>query len=505
MTACNDDDDNSMSVDTGMTPETLQSSTAIASFSLKDNSKILTNLSKVFFTIDLNNALVFNADSLPYGTDVRKLLVNLGTSGENKVEISYIQADSLKLTTIEYSTSSRDSINFTQPVTVKVTSVSQTYTREYNIKVNVHKIKSDSLSWGGMQYAALPGAPTSGNVSSSATVLKSGRLYCYTLTGSQYNRADAKADLGIDENRTWTTVNSVNFGFSPRLSTMNATDDSFYVLSEDGTLYSSADGLSWTSTGQKWSHIYGQYDGYILGVKRESGKYVHSAYPEPQGFNATPIPDGCPVDGTSQVLSFMNEWSQSPMAIFAGGKDSEGRLSNGVWGYDGSSWALLGNLPGTTAYEGITLVPYFTIKTDTSTWTSIRQSTLLAICGRDSDGYLSRKIFISRDQGMNWHEADELMRLPSEMQPFADARGFVCTEYLGRGASNGGAWTPVPVGELPAWWQIADDSAMSRAVRPIESWECPYIYIFGGEDAAGHARNQVWRGVINRLTFKPLE
>ncbi len=503
--SCNKDTEE-LSADTGMTAETLYSSTAITSFNLKDNSSVLTNLSGVFFTIDLNDAVVFNADSLPYGTDVSKLLVTIGTPGDNKVEVTYIQADSLASTTIEYSTSSTDSINFTEPVFVKVTSVNQSYTREYRLKVNVHQVESDSLCWGDVEYSTLPGA-ISGNVSASVTVLNDNRLYCYTLDGSQYRRADAKADLTEGETRTWTTQNAVHFGFTPDLQSMNAADGTFYVLSSEGLLYSSTDGLQWSSTGQTWVHIYGAYNGYILGVKQESGKYMHVAYPEPDGFVSKEVADGCPISGTSQMQSFENEWSQLPLGVFVGGKDASGQLSGDAWGYDGSSWALIGNLPSGVAYEGITLVPYFTYKTDTSTWTFTKQATLFALCGRNSDGYLTRNVFISRDQGLNWHEADELMQLPDDMSAFASARAFVCTEYLSDSseAQNIGAWKPFTVRDLPAWWTVSSESATSRAVTPIESWECPYIYVFGGEDASGNARNQVWRGVINRLMFKPLE
>ena len=45
----------------------------------------------------------------------------------------------------------------------------------------------------------------------------------------------------------------------------------------------------------------------------------------------------------------------------------------------------------------------------------------------------------------------------------------------------------------------------SRASEAITSWECPYIYMFGGEFSNGLISNTVWRGVINRLSFKPLQ
>lgn len=59
--------------------------------------------------------------------------------------------------------------------------------------------------------------------------------------------------------------------------------------------------------------------------------------------------------------------------------------------------------------------------------------------------------------------------------------------------------------KLPPYYMIAPASPASRAVKPIESWDCPYIYLFGGTDLTGTLNDSVWRGVLNRLTFKPLQ
>ncbi|MDE6288980.1 MAG: hypothetical protein K2M00_09380, partial [Muribaculaceae bacterium] len=46
---------------------------------------------------------------------------------------------------------------------------------------------------------------------------------------------------------------------------------------------------------------------------------------------------------------------------------------------------------------------------------------------------------------------------------------------------------------------------LPKISKPSETWECPYIYLFGGINAEGNTSNNVWRGVINRLKFKPVE
>lgn len=72
--ACNSDDDNEE-----YTAETYVSAgnTAITAFSLAKNDSVLPYLDSVYFSIDLTTAQIFNADSLPCGTDVSRLIVNI--------------------------------------------------------------------------------------------------------------------------------------------------------------------------------------------------------------------------------------------------------------------------------------------------------------------------------------------------------------------------------------------------------------------------------------------
>ena len=51
----------------------------VTSFSLKSNKDVLANLDSVFFSIDLVNGRIFNAEPLPKGTDITKLPVTVGT------------------------------------------------------------------------------------------------------------------------------------------------------------------------------------------------------------------------------------------------------------------------------------------------------------------------------------------------------------------------------------------------------------------------------------------
>jgi hypothetical protein len=495
--SCNSDDTVD-TVDTGYTSDMLYSSTAITSFSLQADDDVLENLDSIYFTIDLEGQQIYNADSLPLGTDVSKLVPEIGTSDASKVVISYTDADG-EAQEVEYDSEDPDTICFNSPVRVAVTSYNESYTRTYTIKINVHKQEPDSLCWGDMAYSALPAI---NSATDAVTVEKSGEVYCYSTNGTAYQRAHTADPSEAVAN--WTSE-SVNFGFTPDLQTLTTTDDAFYVLADDGALWASTDGLAWSSTGKNWTWIYGAYQNRVVGVAKSGSNYVNATYPEPTGFSATAIADGLPVSGTSHMFTFTTEWSTAPQGIIAGGRTENGKLTSAVWGYDGTSWVKFANMPSQIALDGMSLFPYFTFKTNTDNWETTTISTIFAMGGRTAGGALNREVYVSRDLGLNWHVADTLLQMPADIESFSHARALVIKKTLYARSAGANSWKKLALRSLPAGWSILDGNYGSRAVTPITEWQCPYIYIYGGKDANGDLRDMVLRGVINRLTYKPLQ
>ena len=68
--SCNSSDDEQITY-------TLSESVRVSAFSLAANDSVLANLDTIFFTIDLNGGQIYNADSLPKGTDVSALIANI--------------------------------------------------------------------------------------------------------------------------------------------------------------------------------------------------------------------------------------------------------------------------------------------------------------------------------------------------------------------------------------------------------------------------------------------
>ncbi|MDE6422820.1 MAG: hypothetical protein K2K95_05310, partial [Muribaculaceae bacterium] len=101
------------------------STVAVKSFTLQANSKILSNLDSVFFSIDLDRGVIFNADSLPLGTDVSRLIpVITFMTTVSKAEI-VVSEEGKDDKTYDYLTNASDSIDFSKTVKLNVTAYDQ--------------------------------------------------------------------------------------------------------------------------------------------------------------------------------------------------------------------------------------------------------------------------------------------------------------------------------------------------------------------------------------------
>ena len=106
------------------------------------------------FHIDQVNHRIYNTDSLPYGTDVKHVLVTLSTyNGSSALIQSIEREDSL----VWYS--STDSIDFSQPRRFIVYSSDGEGHSEYIVSVNVHKEQKDVFKWEQMTPADYPISP----------------------------------------------------------------------------------------------------------------------------------------------------------------------------------------------------------------------------------------------------------------------------------------------------------------------------------------------------------
>lgn len=486
-TSCNDD---SSTDDV----EVIYGSTQVKGFNLKADAKVLSALDSVFFSIDLVNAQIFNADSLPYGTRVNKLVLQITTDACSKVELNVPRKNKAD-TVINYLTNSTDSIDFSNgPVKLHLVSYDGKAERDYTIKVNVHKMVPDSLYWNKVAMRRLPSNIASPKMQKA--VKWGDGVACLTGDGARYN-------LAVTENPyddAW-TVKAVNFGFTPRVGTLSSAGDKLFILSDEGYLYYSTDGAAWTTDGDLWHGIIGSYQDKLLGVKADAVGYYVTEYP---GGASVAAPAGFPVDGTSQTCELSSKWTVRPQVVILGGTMANGEKTNAVWGYDGKQWAKLSDkFP--KAISNATMFDYRVAQTDTLSWKVKEVPVLIAMCGEDTDG-INKKVYVSRNSGLDWKEGDDLVQLPEYIEPRTLAQAIVVDHTAVASRSSSREWMEYSPKSLPRWWSLADAGGMmSRAVAPVTEWDVPYIYLFGGYDRSGYLYDSVWRGVINRLSFKPLQ
>ncbi|MGM9861078.1 MAG: DUF6242 domain-containing protein [Muribaculaceae bacterium] len=477
---CNDDGDG-----TQFTSQAY-SSVALSSFHITANND-KTHLDSVYFSIDLERAQIYNADSLPYGSDVTALVpVVMMQTGASVAEFKF-KTLAGEDTVSNYLTNSTNPVNFAAgPVELRIVSLDGTAERIYTVKVNVHTVNQDSLYWGELAYSTLPSkfaAPTRQH-----TVRRGETIYCLTgdVTGS-YCMASSTDPAAAQ----W-RLQDVAFGFEPDVDSFTATDDTFYILDTAGNLYGSSDtGATWTQcSSAPWRYIFGAVNGSVVGSALRDGQWVYVTYPETA---EEPIAADFPVSGLSQAVTLSTSLSGQESLLFVGGRLADGTLTNRTYGYDGVNWAQLSTRAIPEALEDAVIWPYATRHYSTS-WKATDYDAIFAMGGRRSDGSINDTVYVSENYGITWAKASASMQLPEGFATPARAQAFVSDITMpGDRAAASRAWHTILSCRRP------------YDTRPIEEWECPYIYIFGGVDKMGTLYNTVWQGVILRYTFKPIQ
>lgn len=454
-------------------------SAAVRTFSLAKNDTVLANLDSVFFSIDLVKGRIFNANSLPKGTDVTGLVPVLTTLNGCSVAEFTVSRTGKSDTIYNFLTTPEAKIDFTNPVKLRIVSPDGLIERTYTVNVNVYKTDADSLEWARVDRRTLPS--TFAYPERQHTVRYGNKLVCFTYYQGAYcvstlgadldNIQGTSPDLGLWDNQR------VTFPAEIDIDSFTAGDDALYILGTDGTLYRSADGLAWSSTGQAWHAIYGSYGANLYGSRRNAnGSWVIESYPS---LTTTALPDGMPVSGTSAPVTYSFSMSANPQMLLVGGRDANGRLTADTWGFDGTTWARVSQRPLPVSLEYAAVAPYVSL-TVNSNWNITERPTLVLIGGRKSDNTMNSVVYISNDYGFTWSKAGANLQLPDYIPAMYKSQAFVISATL------------------------RADIVRPMISKPVESWDCPYIYIFGGVNAEGRTSNNVWRGVINRLSFKPI-
>ncbi len=456
----------------------LSESVRVTSFSLAEDEDVLENLDTIFFTIDLNRGFIYNADSLPKGTDVSALVANIGFDNVGAAVIRVDKGDPAQNYTIDYVATPEKAIDFTGTVTMEVTSESGLNVKSYSLKVNVHQINPDSLYWD-EDVKPLP-CGEGVAVDAQKALYHGGKVYSWISVGTTTSLYTAQNPY--DE--VW-DKQELSLSFAPNLKSIQVTNEAFYMLSTEGELFSSEDGVAWSTTGRTFHSLQGAWKSRLLGVIREDGVYKHDYYPRPDNYTPVAVADDFPITGSSAMVTFVSSYDlENPQSIMIGGRTQQGSLTGATWGYDGNSWAQFAGsiLP----CEGAMLFPYYAFSTN-EYWVTTEYTSWMAI-GRNLLG-LGNAVYYSINNGNTWLSAPTSLKMPEDfsLRTYASAM-VVESDYKA----------------LPKGWRGIPVTPLMKSATPASDYKIPYIYIFGGEDSEGVIYNEIWRGAIGRKTYPPI-
>ncbi len=452
---------------------------AVTKFALKSNSEIMENLDSVYFSIDLDHGVIFNADSLPMGTKINKLVADITYSSLiTEAKITMEDGDT-RTGDIDYLKNPSDSIDFTGKVTLQLSY--GTMKKSYRLKVNVHKEKADSLIWDELKVRKLPSRMAAPR--SQKSISYNDRAISLILENDGTYTFSTSTNLFDDQ---W-TKKAISFDFVPDVRSLCATTEAIYLLSDSGTLYRSTDGTAWDAVSQGWAQILGSYTDSAVGLKSGSDGLSYAQYPA-KNMSVAKADADFPVTGYSNLVTLVNKWTSSPVAFFVGGVKKDGALSNATWAFDGTNWIKLSE-GGIPALKGASIIPYYNFRYTSSQITKTEFPVWMIVGGELADGSFNRDVYISYDNGVNWRKGDAFLQLPEAIPAMTECDNVVMTTRKMVNLSD--AWTRSVSGSV----EIVGDRLY---------WECPYIYLIGGLDKNGALCNTIWRGVLARLSFTPI-
>ena len=196
------------------------------------------NCSSYHFTIDQNNALIYNVDSLPAGLDLKHVACSASAKNGGTV-VLYIKPETEDSDSLFYFTSV-DSVDFTIPMEdmeLRAYNGYQNAYKAYKVKINMHQQDGDEFAWKKVTENSTLGALTD-----VKTICTDSRVFVFGNqggTGVIYYSA-------LNDGTTWQQANSnINMLFQADIARNVAVLDNQLYLLNGTVLLASADGENW--------------------------------------------------------------------------------------------------------------------------------------------------------------------------------------------------------------------------------------------------------------------
>ena len=353
------------------------------------------------FSINQATGEVYNVDSLPYATRVDKLVVSMQLSGYAQIYVKETE-------TFEGFTSS-DSLDFSYPRTLRITSTDTEYYRDYVVSVNVHKVQPEKMEW--KKYVLAE------TILPQRAIEYKDEMCLFGENENDGTRVLAQSPLAGAP--SWSVAPLVSLPATADLSTIQLFDGALYVVAADGVYVS--------DNAVEWSQCYA-CDGAlaIVGASDIDGKMWVATANEllftTDGVNyesAGAVPAGFPLYGVS-IASYTLKHNSKIVRYMLVGYDNEAMEGDAV------VWSRLSTENVWTKYEN---------ENNTFRCPSLKGLTMLryddflyafggegVAQGENVGAFTS--FYISRDNGITWKTPEGFyQRVPADLQgdnaPFA--------------------------------------------------------------------------------------
>ena len=344
--------------------------------------------SKYPFVIDQIKGEIYNADSLPKGTDISKVVVNIQTDGYY-VFIEAGENDSIWEET--------DTLDFTKPIQFKILSEMSTFGQTYTAQINVHQQDPDTMNW-----TKLTGN-FSTEIGAQKAVYANNSIFVFTDSETQV------AVTSTQNGKEWTALQSIDLPVKADYSTAIAWNNKIYILA-DKTLYVSENGINWTKveTEQTFNALTASCKSKIIGTD------TNNHYIESSDATTWKQYETLPTDFPSNPFTF-TAYSLSTNAnmeriVLMGYNPVETDTTNVVWGQidNEHEWVAMtyeNNKELCPKFENPSIIHY--------------NNKLYAFGGPAIDGtelHAFEQFYSSKDNGISWEPVTKVLAFPEDFK-----------------------------------------------------------------------------------------
>jgi len=411
-------------------------------------------MAKTKFAINQFSMLIYNPDSLPYKTNLRRFATTIAfnESGVSKVQLLY---DNDSVATWE---STSDSIDYSLHPQFKITAADGYTTKTYTLDIRIHQVDPDLMIWENV----------TSQLKQPASIVTQKTLLRRDITGEGSSAVTKEVfyTFSVDnDNKLYLHKADKGSAYAPKeamtglpqydlfdLQSITLYNDKFYAIDTDRKGYSSSDGVAWEEKGSGIYNIIGVIpadkaeNDSLLVITENAGEYSFAKTNDMETLNTVRVfntseKDKFPVSGFSSVTNFDRDNLNKNLLILTGGVNGAGSNQKLTW-----------------------LV-------------QVSNNNVLRLTTNQD-----HSVFSASKGIVNFMYDDHLYALT--------------LNKLYKSISFGYKWALVPESET------LDSGVPKASAQSVIVDSSNYIWIFGGKPDSGTPKNEVWRGRLNRLNPK---